>query len=155
MAAPEMVHVLVTADTSPQLAGALLHRSNGRRGVGILRSLVAHQASPTISRSAAEKRVLALLRTAQLPAPQTNAPLLGFEVDFFWPDHRFVLEFDSFQFHRTRRARERDRRKDGILIAAGYIPMRITWRELEDEPYAVIARIAATLGRAGQQVAQP
>ncbi len=125
----------------------LLARSNGRRGVGILRALVAQQSALRVSRSEAERRLLALLRAAQLPTPLTNAPLLGFEVDFLWPDHRFVLEFDSFQFHFTRRALERDRPKDAILIAAGYIPMRITWRELQDEPYAVVARIAETLGR--------
>lgn len=129
----------------------LLRRSNGRQGIGILKALVDSHGAPKISRSEAEKRVLALLRAAQLPAPRTNVPLLGFEVDFFWPDHRFVLEFDSFQFHSTQRALERDRSKDGILIAAGYVPMRITWRELRDEPYAVIARIAATLGRGAQQ----
>lgn len=125
----------------------LVKRSNGRRGVGILRALVAQQSAPTVSRSRAEELLLALLRSARLPPPLTNAPLLGFEADFFWPAHRLVVEFDSFQFHFTRRALERDRRKDAILIAAGYIPMRITWRELQDEPYAVVARIAETLGR--------
>ena len=59
-----------------------------------------------------------------------------------------MVEFDSFQFHRTRRALEPDRGKDGILIAAGYIPMRVTWRQLQDEPYALVGRIATALGRA-------
>lgn len=126
----------------------LLKRANGRHRAGILRSLVADQSAPTVSRFEAEKILLGLLRTAQLPTPQTNARLLGFEVDFLWPHHRLVVEFDSFQFHRTRRALERDRGKAGILIAAGYIPMRVTWRQLQDEPYALVARIATALGRA-------
>jgi hypothetical protein len=145
MAAPDVVHVLVAADSAPRLAGVRVHRTrnldaadvrirqglpvtaparllldladigsdrqielafnellvqrllrlgdvtellkraNGRHGAGILRSLVADQSAPTVSRFEAEKILLGLLRTAQLPTPQTNARLLGFEVDFLWP----------------------------------------------------------------------
>jgi very-short-patch-repair endonuclease len=70
--------------------------------------------------------------------PQTNAQLLGFEVDFLWAAERVVVEVDGHQFHGQRRAFESDRRRDQILAARGYRVMRITWRQLQDEPLAVI-----------------
>jgi very-short-patch-repair endonuclease len=42
---------------------------------------------------------------------------------------------------------ERDRQRDADLNAAGFRVIRVTWRQLEDEPLAVVARIAAALAR--------
>ena len=41
----------------------------------------------------------------------------------------------------------RDHRKDLALQEAGYLVIRITWRQLEHEPLAVIAHIARALDR--------
>jgi very-short-patch-repair endonuclease len=48
-------------------------------------------------------------------------------------------------YHGTRRAFERDRRKDASLQAAGYRVVRITWRRLRYESYAVAAELAVLL----------
>jgi very-short-patch-repair endonuclease len=40
---------------------------------------------------------------------------------------------------------EEDRRRDQHLIAHGYRVIRITWRQLTDEPESVIAAISAAL----------
>jgi predicted transcriptional regulator of viral defense system len=48
-------------------------------------------------------------------------------------------------FHRGRAAFERDRARDAQLSAAGLRVMRVTWRQLADEPEAVVARLAAAL----------
>ena len=40
---------------------------------------------------------------------------------------------------------ERDRRKDRDLQALGYTVLRFTWRELTDEPEAVVAAISRAL----------
>ena len=77
--------------------------------------------------------------------PAVNQRLHGYEVDFYWRAERFVLEIDGFRFHSTRRAFEHDRRKDAALRAAGVTTMRVTWRQIEDEPLAVIARIAQAM----------
>jgi very-short-patch-repair endonuclease len=53
-----------------------------------------------------------------------------------------VVEVDGFRSHSTHRAFEHDRRKDATLGAAGVATMRVTWRQIEDEPYAVVARLA-------------
>ena len=69
----------------------------------------------------------------------------GHEVDFLWVDQRLVLEVDGFDHHADREAFERDRRRDAQLVAAGFRVVRITWRQLTQEPEAVVARLARAL----------
>ena len=100
---------------------------------------------PEFTRSEVERRLKALCKAAGLPAPRTNARVAGWEVDAFWPAERLIVEVDGWQYHRTRQAFERDRRKDSALQAAGYRVVRITWRRLRNESYAVAAEIAVLL----------
>jgi very-short-patch-repair endonuclease len=116
-----------------------------RKGTAAVRALLTAEHDPAFTRRALERRMLALIRQAQLPPPKTNVKLKGFEVDFFWPEHGLVVETDGGQFHNHPRAFETDRRRDQILIAAGFRVMRITWRQLRDEPLAVVARLTAAL----------
>ena len=88
-----------------------------------------------------------MIRAARLPAPETNVQLHGFEVDLLWRDQKLVVEIDGYAFHSTRRSFERDRRKDRELGAKGYRVLRLTWRELTDEPEATVAAVAAALTR--------
>lgn len=99
------------------------------------------------TRSKAERRLAALLRAAKLPRPAFNDIVEGFEADAVWRLERVVLEFDSYAFHATRAAFERDRRRDTTLTRAGYLVLRTTWHELTNESHALIARIAETLAR--------
>ena len=69
-------------------------------------------------------------------------------MDFLWPDERVVVELDGYEFHKSRRAFERDRRKDMALHDAGYHVIRITGRQLKEEPLLVVAHIARALDRA-------
>ena len=126
----------------------VIDRANGRRGAGVLRALVEpDRRTATVTRSEAEERMLALVRAAQLPVPRVNARLHGYEVDFYWPEARLVLEVDGFRFHSGRRAFEHDRRKDAALTAAGLSVIRVTWHALTTEPLAVVARLTAALTR--------
>lgn len=122
-----------------------LARAPHRKGTAAVKALLTAEHDPAFTRRALERRMLALIRAAQLPAPRTNTKLLGFEVDFFWPEQRLVVETDGGQFHNHPRAFENDRRRDQILLAAGYRVMRITWRQLRDEPLAVVARLTMAL----------
>ena len=71
--------------------------------------------------------------------------IAGYEVDLLWRDAKLVVEIDGYAFHSSRRAFERDRRKDRELHALGYRVIRITWRELVEEAEAVVAALAAAL----------
>jgi very-short-patch-repair endonuclease len=73
----------------------------------------------------------------------------GFEVDFFWPQARLVVEVDGYRVHGHRAAFERDRRKGLALVAAGYRVIRITWIQLVHEPVLVAAQLARALAAAG------
>jgi very-short-patch-repair endonuclease len=123
----------------------LLVRSPGRHGCVVLRSLLARTHGPALTRSEAEERFLALVRAARLPPPETNVRVGGYEVDFLWRDARLVVEVDGFAFHSSRAAFERDRRRDAELQAVGFTVTRITWRQISDEPEAVLVRLASTL----------
>jgi very-short-patch-repair endonuclease len=89
--------------------------------------------------------MLELIRASRLPHPAVNAPAGDWEADFLWREHHLVVETDRNAFRSSRRAFERDRRKDQELQAAGYRVIRYTWRQITDEPEAVIATLAAAL----------
>jgi very-short-patch-repair endonuclease len=125
-----------------------LARSNGRRGIKRLRRLREELADqPPRLRSKLERRLLRLLRRARLPAPVVNAPVgVGnYEVDFHWPAQRLVVETDGRATHSTPQAFERDRRRDLDLQLAGWRVVRITWRQLTDEPERVTALLRTHL----------
>lgn len=121
----------------------LLARANGRRGAARLRTAAGIELPPT--RSEFEDRFLALLRRARLPRPLVNVQVLGYEVDFHWPEQRLIVETDGFATHGTRRAFEDDRARDLTLTAAGWRVVRITWRHLIDAPHEVEDALRALL----------
>ena len=122
-----------------------LARSDGRRGVRALRAALRAYAEPAMTRSEAERLLLALIRRAGLPAPRTNVRIGRHEVDFHWPAQRLVIEVDGYAFHSSRRAFERDRLRDAELAAAGQRVMRVTWRQIAHEPEALLVRIVGAL----------
>jgi very-short-patch-repair endonuclease len=127
----------------------------GRRGVRSLLTLVEEwrSAAPIAKKgrlkSPLEAKVLPLLVRRNLPTPLPNVPVEiqngRIEVDFLWPDHRFVVEADSRDFHSTPVAFERDRWRDRELMRAGYSTLRVTRRQAEKEAAAVADTIAARI----------
>lgn len=116
------------------------------RGPGTphLRALLDH-GDPTRTRSVAEDRFLALVRKAQIPMPAVNKVVSGYQVDFHWRKERLIVETDGYAYHSSREAFEVDRRRDAVLAAAGLRVVRVTWRQMEDEPEAVLARLVRAL----------
>ena len=115
------------------------------RGREALRTALQHE--PAFTRREAERRLLELIRAARLPEPQTNAHVNGYEVDMLWPDQRLIVEVDSYTFHSSRAAFERDRRRDARHQAAGYRILRVTWRQIAHETTELVAILArATAG---------
>ncbi len=133
------------ATTEADLAAAL-HRYPDYPGAGMLRAVVQRVGGPSLTRSQAERRLLELIRRAELPPPETNVRTGRYEVDFLWREAQLVVEVDGYAFHRDRFAFERDRRRDAALMAAGMRVMRFTWRQIVEESLTVVARIAQVLG---------
>jgi very-short-patch-repair endonuclease len=128
------------------LQGAL-ERAPTRPGAGRLARVMRSVSGSIITRSKAERLVLRLIADAELPMPEVNAKLLGFEVDFLWRARNLVLEFDGFEFHRHRHQFEADRHRVQVLTAAGYRVIQVTWRQLCEEPMALAVRIGQALVR--------
>lgn len=127
---------------------AVLARAGGRPGIRALRhALATVDATPSLTRSEAERRLLGLVRAARLPAPLSNVRVGRHEVDLLWREQRLIAEVDGYRFHAGRAAFERDRRRDAELLATGHRVLRVTWRELMDAPEAVIANLARALTR--------
>jgi very-short-patch-repair endonuclease len=122
-----------------------LGRNPCRKGRGNLVALLDREHGPAFTRSEAERRLLELVRAAALPSPDANARLAGREVDFLWRDAGLVVEVDGYVFHSSRASFERDRRRDAELQAQGFRVLRVTWRQIVEEPHAVVARIAQAL----------
>jgi very-short-patch-repair endonuclease len=131
--------------TSRHKLQGLVRRYPGRPGTPALAALL--ETAPKRTRSRPERMLLALIRKAGLHEPRVNARLHGYEVDFLWPEHRLVVEFDSHAFHASRPKRERDSRRDQDLGLRGFLILRVTWYQLTREPEALIARIATALAQ--------
>jgi very-short-patch-repair endonuclease len=126
----------------------VLDRSIGRRGAHTLKRIAEREGPAAPTHEGAEERFLAVVRQSGLPQPEVNARIHGYEVDFLWRAQRVALEIDSWDFHRTRNAFERDRLKGARLSAGGLNVVRATGRQINDEPVAVVVRIAQTLANA-------
>jgi very-short-patch-repair endonuclease len=132
---------------------AAIERAPNRPGVGAVRAQLRRDGGPQWTQSEGERRMLKLIRAAGLPPPHTQARVAGWPADFLWAEQRLIVEVDGYPFHSGRRAFERDRRRDQAHIAAGYIVIRVTWRQLTEEPLVVITTIARALERASSQPA--
>lgn len=102
-----------------------MERANGHRGIGVLkRALELYAAGSAGTKSSYEDAFLAIAE----PEPLVNMGLLGYEVDFHWPEWRLVVEVDG------NHSRPKDRRTDGgrdeTLGAAGWTVVRLTGREV-------------------------
>jgi very-short-patch-repair endonuclease len=126
----------------------LIERYPRRAGVAALKAILAGAAlGLAITRSELEERFLAFLEEARLPRPAMNVTLEveghRFEVDCVWHETRLIVELDGHATHATFASFESDRRRDRLLQAAGWRVVRVTWRQLHEDP----AALAADLGR--------
>jgi very-short-patch-repair endonuclease len=94
-----------------------------------------------LTRSELERRFLRLCRRHRVPMPEVNVRLGPFLVDFLWRDERLVVETDGYRFHGGRSAFESDRARDVELKLRGYTVVRLTHRQVVNEP----SRVATTL----------
>jgi very-short-patch-repair endonuclease len=144
LAADDLARAVEEARVLRLVTPADLERLPRRPGrAALLRTL---EVEPRMTRSEGERRLVAVMRRAGLPMPQTNVRVVGHEVDALWPEQRLVVEVDGIDAHGITHAQfERDRARDASLVAAGYRVIRVTWRQLRHEPELVAARIAAAL----------
>ena len=118
-----------------------LERAPRRHGARALRELLDRRAAPAWTRSDAERLMLAIIRREHLPEPATNIQLEQWNVDFLWRDQGLVVEVDSYGFHSSPAAFERDRRKDLDLDDSDLRVRWVTFQQLRDEPEQTVRRL--------------
>jgi very-short-patch-repair endonuclease len=123
----------------------VMARNPRAKGIGTLRRLLEQPESLHDTRSKYERKLLRLLKAAELPLPLTNTRVAGKSVDGVWPDLKLVLEFDGWKYHRDRDKFESDRIRDQHLLIADHRVMRVTKRQIDHRPYALIARVATMI----------
>lgn len=126
----------------------LLERHPRRAGAAAIRAVI-DAPDRGVTRNDVEEALAALVRRARLPRPRFNAPLkLGsrfIEPDCLWAEQRVIVEVDGYETHGTRDSFESDRARDRALTAAGWRVIRVTWRQLRDEPEGIARDLRALL----------
>ena len=83
------------------------------------------------TKSGFEDILIPWLKKHGLPIPIINAKVNGHEVDALYPEHKVILELDSWKYHKDYPAWRADRERDGENLASGgyrtfRIPERLT-----------------------------
>ncbi len=128
----------------------LLQRYPRRRGAAVVRALLDEAAETRgVTKRELEERFALFVDRHGFPRPRRNADLAVrgrfFNVDCLWSDAGLVVELDGRAAHETRRAFERDRGRDRLMLVEGWRVMRVTWAQLHDEEEALAADIRAAL----------
>jgi very-short-patch-repair endonuclease len=121
----------------------LLERYPRRRGTARLRKVIRAYADTDVrTRSDMEDAFWALVLDANLERPELNGTLeldeITIEADAIWRDAKLIVELDGRQAHATRHAFETDRERDRVAALQGWLVVRITWRQLNEQRTRVI-----------------
>ncbi len=121
----------------------------GHRGVAPLRVVLSHY---RVDRQACESELESLLHEAiaqqRIPTfRQHRVRVAGrrYRFDFAWPDQMVFVEVDGLAEHTERSAFDNDRRRQNLLVAMGWLPLRYTWTDLTKRPHEVVTEIIAVL----------
>jgi len=152
----ELADLVAALDAAVRRDGSLVSRLVRRcrttwRGVRALRRAI--ELCDPESRSPQESRLRVLLVEAGLPVPAVNVDVrdrrgrfIGI-ADFYLPDFRIVIEYES-EFHRTDpRQWRKDLRRFSRYTASGYLPLRATIADVVN-PAALIRDIREIMAHA-------
>lgn len=118
-----------------------------RPGLGYVRRLLGGQ---PLTDSGLERRFLAIVRLAGMKAPETQAWVDGYRVDFYWPSLRLIVETDGWRYHRTPGAQAKDYRRDQTHTASGLTTLRFAEEQIRNEPQGVRETLVTTADRLAQ-----
>jgi very-short-patch-repair endonuclease len=105
----------------------VLARSNGRKGTGHIRALIAERRVATDTHAGLERDLADEIRKAKLPMPAWNVLVEGYLCDAVWFDSKLIVELDSFDFHdRTRKSFDGERERHTALQLKGWQVVRLT-----------------------------
>jgi hypothetical protein len=120
----------------------------GKPGVAQMREVLNARIGEPASTSVLEIRGNRLLVTAGIDGFETEyaipwAPGRRFDVAF--PDQRVAIEWDSRRWHSQVDAFDSDRQRDRTASVNGWHVIRFTWRDVHDQPDAVVNTMLSLL----------
>ena len=128
----------------------VLGRAPRHPGASALRAVVADGHVPT--RSDLEDLALDLLDGAGIDRPEVNPGLRldgrTIHPDLLFREQRVAIELDGRRWHHDPLTQRDDADKQAILEAHGHRVLRITWRQVVDDPTRPSAASAAALAAA-------
>jgi hypothetical protein len=130
--------------TTPAQVRAVLKRQPNAPGAANLRKVIHGDVHVTLSKL--ERGFLDLLGEVGLPLPETNRRAGGRRVDCRWPEHQLTVELDSYRYHSSRHAWERDRRREREARARGD-EFRYTYGDVFEVPQQMLTELRALLPR--------
>ena len=110
---------------------------HGIVGLGFGTSLIHRQLPPPLE---------AACRRHGLPMPEVNVRVGTRLVDFLWRDQHLIVETDGYRYHRGRAAFEDDRARDLELHALGFEVIRLSYRQVAQEPRQIASVLRGALG---------
>jgi len=124
----------------------------GRKGAGVLGALL--EARPESQRPMGfefEGKLLRALTAARLPKPVPQFRVVlpnGGErfLDFAYPEVRLAIEADSYIWHASREAWEKDRERNNDLVALGWSFLLLTWDTVRYLPAEAATKVRDSLG---------
>ncbi len=101
------------------------------------------------TRSDLELDFLQLCRRHRLPTPEVNVGIGSYLVDFLWRGRQLIVETDSYIYHRGEEAFQDDRGRDLEFKRLGYEVIRLSERQINEEP-SQVGEVLAGLLRDGR-----
>lgn len=95
--------------------------------------------------SDAERRLVALLRSAGIIGWRLHVPFAGYELDLAFPAARVAVEVDGWAWHHDVERFRTDRAKQNALVLGGWTVLRFTWHDLAQRSDRVLAAVADAL----------
>ncbi|OBG15616.1 hypothetical protein A5765_00500 [Mycolicibacterium celeriflavum] len=137
-----------TCDRLDLLAAA--EAQAGRRGIVTVRELIPLARPEAESPMESEARLVML--DGGLPHPVLQHEIFDrdgrlWRVDFAWPDRKFAVEFDGFDYHSSRESLRKDRQKRAALEEIDWGVMSIVSDDVRRQPDVMVRRIRAQLTR--------
>ena len=133
----------VGACTTPELEVAAREQT-GRRGIVHVRELLPHTDRRAESPMESEARLVFI--DHRLPSPELQFQIVDqcgdvWRVDFAWPEHVVVAEYDSMEWHANPKIWKRDRLKVERLKDCGWTTVPMVVDDVRLQPCALVERI--------------
>lgn len=136
--------------TTVERLAVMLQQVDRPRGVAFLRRLLLeYQGGDGPCESELEAFVFELIERSGLPPPSRQRTITiagrGRRLDFCYPQQGIIVEADSYAFHSSPIAFEKDRQRYNSLTARDFRVLQWTWKALQERPQALIAELRGLL----------